>query len=159
MKCLRFLSAFWLFCLLFAPCLVYAQDAQPDPLSLQQMTVSSQLRQALLDSKRQMNIAENYSNSLQTKIDSLMKRSEADAEELTSLSNSLTSTMASFRSASDALQNSNILLEAEKSKNAALMKMLLTGTILFFINMAAKALLQILHAKGIKLPYWAALWI
>jgi len=96
---------------------LFAQDAPQDPLSLQQTSLSSAVRSALLDSKRQMDLAESYSNSLRMKIDSLEAQSLRDAEELTQLSTHLTNMTDSFRSLFSEFSSLNISLELEKQGN------------------------------------------
>jgi len=154
--CERFFLVFWLFCLFFVPFLVYAQDVPQDPLLSQQMILSSQVRSALLESKRSMEKSEEYFNSM---IASLEERSQAQSEELMTLSKLWIDTTLSFKAASKALEELNVQLEVWKEKYWTLFKVAIVGSILFLINVVAKILLQILHAKGIKLPYWIALWV
>ena len=152
-KLLRLLSL--LSCFLSVVCFIVLfcslQDAPQDPLLSQQMSLSSAVRSALLNSRRSMTDLE---NSYKSMLDSLQNRVDAQSEELTTLSTHLTDTMNSFRASSAALESSNFQLELEKRRNAGLMKLLWTGAALFLINVAGKAVMFILWAKGINVPRW-----
>jgi len=82
-------------------------------LSLQQTRLSSQLREALTNSRQSMIELENYYSGL---IAGLRDSLERQSGELTMLSDYLTSTMNSFRSLSEELQNSGILLAVERDR-------------------------------------------
>ena len=103
------------------PSLLYSQDVQADQLSLQQMSLSSQVRSALLYSREQMNLAEKHSDSLQMRIDELVMQSEQDKAELMSLSMHLTDTMSSFRSLSAEFNNLSLQLVREQTITRILM--------------------------------------
>ena len=140
----------------FMPCCIYSEDAllNPNPLLLQQMSLSSAVRSALLDSRQQMTLAESYSNLLQTKIDSLEMRSEADKEELTRLSTRLTYTMNSLKNLSSELDGLNWLLEQERQKilirNRQLAWVGFFGGVIILFKIAA----FILYAKRLRIPRW-----
>ena len=130
---------------------LFSQDASQDPLSLQQTNLSSQVRSALLESRRSMG---NLEQSYQAMINLLNGKLETQSEELTTLSTRLTDTMNSFRASSAALENSNLKLEREKRKNKTLVKLLWAGTVLFLINAAGKVVMFALWGKGVKAPRW-----
>jgi len=87
--------------------------AEPDPLSLRQTRLSSQLREALTNSRQSMIGLENYYSGL---IAGLRDSLERQSGELTMLSDYLTNTMNSFRSLSEELQNSGTLLAVERDR-------------------------------------------
>ena len=144
------------FVLLLAVCFCrWTLAAQTEEsLEQSQMSLSSQVRSALQDSRQQMITLEIYCDSLQEKLSSLEMRRAQDSEELTKLSMHLTDTMNSFRNASAELENLNLSLVLEKQKVAARNKILLIAGILLLINIAAKVFAFVCMTKGIKLPRW-----
>jgi septal ring factor EnvC (AmiA/AmiB activator) len=107
----------------FAPLYyVFGEDAlQDDPLLLQQMSLSQQVRSALQGSKQSIQKAE---DSFSLLVKQLQDTNLMQSEELMTLSNSLTDTTNSFKSASIALEQSNWQVEQEKQQNRTLNKWL-----------------------------------
>jgi|GEM_PF-2449015 len=142
--------SFWLPC---SPSLwSYSRDAQTDPLSLRQTTLSSALREALTDSLR-------YQSELETRLDGLLERlSESESllegqrAEYYALSNYLTNTMNSFRSLSAELWNSTVLLTAERERRRTLERILAAGSLLFVAMVVGKITVFVLSARGVRIP-------
>ena len=142
-----FLAALALF--LFPPLSSAAQAAPAGLLLSQQTALSSEVRSALLESKKSMELLEAYYSGMMSELEAQAAR---QSEELTTLSTHLTDTMSSFRSASGALESLNIKLALEAQKRKFWMRLTLIGSILFLINLAAKCAAWALWKKGRKLP-------
>jgi len=137
---------------LFLPPLHSAVAPTGRELSLQQTRLSSRLREALTGSRQLMIELEYYYNGL---IAELKESLERQSGELTKLSDYLTSTMNSFRSLSEELQNSGILLAAERDRRQRLEKVLWVFGIAGAAVLAGKGImLALYYGRGIRIPAW-----
>jgi len=127
----------------------YSSDVEPNRLSLQQMRLSSQLREALNNSRQSMLDLENYYNSM---IAGLEMRLAEQSGELKMLSMHLTDTMSSFRSLSIELNNSSMALAVERGRRQALEKILAIGSLLFVAMVAGKITVFVLSKRGVRIP-------
>jgi len=144
---LLFLSLF-----LFWALPVFAQqDAPPDPLLSQQMSLSSAVRSALLNSKQSMTDLE---NSYKSMMDILQNKVDVQSKELTRLSTDLTNTMLSFRNLSAELENLNLQLELEKQKVKLRNKILFWFGLAGVVIVLCKVVAFILYAKRVPIPRW-----
>lgn len=130
---------------------LWPQDAPQDSLLSQQMSLSSAVRSALLNSKQSMTDLENSYRSI---LNSLQSTVDAQSAELMKLSTDLTDTMLSFRASSAALENSNLQLELEKEKVRARNKALLWFGIIGAVITLGKLAAFILYAKRVPMPRW-----
>ena len=119
-------------------------------LSSRQMMLSSQLREALTNSRQSMMELEHYYHGL---IAELRDSLERQSGELTTLSDYLTSTMNSFRSLSAELQNSGIALAVERDRRIRQQRISVGLGIGGGIVLSAKLTMLILYfRKGTILP-------
>jgi uncharacterized integral membrane protein len=151
MKVEHFLIIAFALLLILLPICVCPQDAQPDPLLLQQTNLSSAVRQALQNSRQSMTDLETSSKIM---TDRLQSRVDAQSVELMTLSADLTNTMNSFRALSGELENSNQQLGQEKEKVRVRNKALLWFGIIGGIIILGKIAAFILYAKRVPMPRW-----
>ena len=149
-----------LFLFLFS--FVFAEDAQPDPLLLQQTSLSSAVRSALQNSKQAMSDLENYYGSMMSSLEaqhnsmtnSLETQLNERSAELTTLSMHLTNTMNSLKNLSAELDNLNLQLEKERERVRTRNKILLWLGIIGAVITLGKVAAFIFYAQRIPIPRW-----
>ena len=137
----------------------FLADAQQsdNPLSLQAMNISSQLREQLINSQQYLNELETRSNLLQQKLTESENLRDMQEAELQTLSGSLMNTMNSFRSLSIELHNLNmqsaILNERIQRQNRIIRWFGVIGSFIVLGKITGFVLLK----KGVRLPAWLKL--
>ena len=143
------MKKFFLFALFFVA-LVWSADV--DQLKVQEMDLWSKVELSLLSTQNEIDGLRSLVNRLETDSEKQMSELTLSREDYSKLQSLQESTANSYSKLS---MNYNLL----KAQNRRLLLVLSIGTILFCLNMAGKVIIAILKAKGIKVPYWLALWV